>query len=170
MEKQKIAVRNVCDTNPPPYESHQHDGRIPNCENYGVYSLDGASVIINTRLEKFPAITNCSTCQLPVQTNVDKRVNYEGTVWAILCCCFGSPLLAFLVWFIDCFNEWNHHCPRCNKILSRYKPEASFQIVCLLACLTFGVVVLLMFMVGFYFYYFAEMQSRLEETDPTSMT
>ena len=170
MDKQKEALTNGCYTSPPPYVSHRSDIMMHDCEHYGVYTLDGSNVIINTRLEKFAAITNCSTCQVPVQTNVEKWVNSEGTIWAILCCCFGSPLLAFLVWFIDCFNEWIHHCPRCNKILAKYKPEATFQTICLLACLTFGVVILLMFMVGFYFYYYAEMQARLDHLSPTSIT
>ena len=169
MDKQKRTLRNASYNIPPPYESHQLDEPISDCDNYGIYSLEGSNVIMNRRLEKFPAIINCSSCQLPVQTNVDKRVNNEGTIWAILCCCFGSPLLAFIVWFIDCFNEWTHHCPRCNKILGRYKPEATFQIICLLGILSLGVFIFLL-MAGFVFCYYKEMQIRLEEELPTPMT
>ena len=169
MDKQKQALRNEKYNIPPPYESHQLDEPITDCENYGVYTLDGSNIIVNKRLEKFPAITDCSTCQLPVQTNVQKIVNNEGTIWAILCCCFGSPLLAFVVWFIDCFNEWNHHCPRCNKILARYKPEATFQIVCLLALLSLGVFIF-MLMAGFVLYNYEAMQIHLDEELSSPMT
>ena len=150
MDREHFQQTYVYDINPPPYESQPNITHGPKSGDVGILP---ANVFVNTKLEKFSAITTCSTCNLPVQTNVEKIVNAEGWAWAILCCCFGSPFLAFLVWFVDCFNEWIHRCPRCNKILSRHTPSASWEVTCLLLLATLVVMALLMGMIGFYMYY-----------------
>ena len=164
MDQKKLPPASFYDGNPPPYEAQK-------C--YALESSDDSvvtlpsNVLVNTKLEKFSAVTSCSSCNLPVQTNVEKKVNGEGWAWAILCCCFGSPILAFLVWFIDCFNEWTHLCPRCSKVIAKYTPSASFEVMCLLVLTTTFVIALLVSIIGFYVYYvvpkmemqFNEMQS-----------
>ena len=84
-----------------------------------------SNVLANTKLEKFPAVTNCATCNILVQTNVEKSISGGGWAWALLCCCFGSPLFSIFIMFIDFFNEWIHRCPKCNELIAKYKPILS---------------------------------------------
>ena len=167
MDHLELPSKHIYDADPPPYEAQ----KCPSYErfNENVVTLP-ANVFVNTKLEKFSAITNCSYCNLHVQTNVEKKVNGEGWAWAILCCCFGSPILAFLVWFIDCFNEWIHHCPRCSKVLAKHTPSASFEVVCLLVLTTVLVIALLMSIIGFYVYYLVpQMEMELNKPPPAAL-
>ena len=169
MDRQELSSKHIYNADPPPYEAQQKfSGYERPIEN--IVTLP-SNVFVNTKMEKFSAITNCTYCNLPVQTNVEKKVNGEGWAWAILCCCFGSPILAFLVWFVDCFNEWTHTCPRCNKVIAKHTPPASFEVVCLLVLTTLLVIALLVSVIGFYVYYLVpQMEMELNETPPAAFT
>ena len=106
---------------PPPYTENKniafHENvERPNLEN-GVYTY--------AKLEKFPAVTNCTNCNQEVTTNVDKKLSGGGWTWAILCCCFGSWILSILVMCMDVFWKFIHYCPRCSKKLAEYRPKCS---------------------------------------------
>ena len=135
----KFSPRN----DPPPYSENSYAAvpqalELPDLEK-GSYT--------NIKLEKFPAIVNCTNCNLQVTTNVDKKVTGNGWIWAILCCCFGSWVLSLLVMCMDIFWKFIHYCPRCSNKLAEYSPPASLGLKFLLVILSFGVVVLQFYVV-----------------------
>ena len=125
-------------TNPPPYTGTGYT-QVP--KDLNAANLE-SNVVTKSRLEKFPAITNCFNCNLQVNTNVEKKVSSGGWTWAILCCCFGSWLLSLLVLCLDCFHEWVHYCPRCSQLLATYTPSASGKVKALLGLATVGIIAL----------------------------
>ena len=100
---------------------------------------------MNTKFEKFPAVTNCPNCNLQVTTNVDKKLSGGGWTWAILCCCCGSWLLSLLVLCMDVFWKFIHYCPRCSNKLAEYNPKSSCGMKLLLVLISIGIVALQFF-------------------------
>jgi hypothetical protein len=136
---------------PPPsyngYTSNQLEtGNIPqygfrgitNTGNISTVDVEGTKGIQEIGDSKFKnrmedsVLARCTNCQKENFSRVESKVASNGMVWAILCCCFGSPLLSLLVLCMEGFREFSHYCPSCNSIIAIYKPKFSSVKICLL--------------------------------------
>ena len=144
---------NVLQTMPPPpfINSLQHPPPSPSPSYFVSSNYTTVPSTIIAKMEKSSVTTNCLECRVLIQTNVRQKVSGGGLAWAIICCCFGSFPLSFLVLCLDCFNEWYHHCPICNKLLGRYAPSVSGQTCSLLVFATLGIITLQIIFLRFYF-------------------
>ena len=80
---------------------------------------------VQKQLHKLSEQTRCETCKKDTGTRVERKLSQNGKCWAILCCCFGSPLLVLLAYYMDEFNVYHHYCPSCNSFLGEYSPKMS---------------------------------------------
>jgi uncharacterized membrane protein YdcZ (DUF606 family) len=96
---------------------------------------------------KVSVMARCTNCQRDNFTRVESKVSSNGMVWAIICFCFGSWLLSFLVLCMEGFREFLHYCPSCNSIIATYKPKFSSGLICLLVLLTVGIIALQIFLI-----------------------
>ena len=92
--------------------------------------------IATETLNKSSVKVRCNNCSQEQFTRVESKVSSGGMMWAILCCCFGSPLLSFFVLCLDGFREFTHYCPSCNAWVGTYKPIHRGGQTCLLVCLS----------------------------------
>ena len=95
--------------------------------------------------KKHPEKVICSNCSFYDYTRVEDKINSEGWLWCILCCCCGIWLLSFLVKCMDGFREFHHYCARCGKKLATYRPKFSSGSIILLIILAFLAVTLIGF-------------------------
>lgn len=95
--------------------------------------------------KKHPEKVTCSNCSFYDYTRVEDKINSEGWLWCILCCCCGIWLLSFLVKCMDGFREFHHYCARCGKKLATYRPKFSSGSIILLIILAFLAVTLIGF-------------------------
>ena len=102
---------------------------------------------ISSRFEKFRTRAKCSHCRKWVITHVENTVSGGACAWLILCLCCGSWLLIPLLFWVDCFQEWHHYCPTCEKKLKTYAPSASGELLGFLLILYFAAIVLQVYLV-----------------------
>merc|ERR1711962_1045659 len=78
----------------------------------------------------------CDQCQKTVITHVTTSNTCFGLFW-LLCCLVGCCLqpIAFLPCCVKNFKEFNHRCPRCNKILTTSRYPFSKCMICFLVFL-----------------------------------
>ena len=146
MSNFKLPSKYHNDNNPPPYTD---TGYTPVPKVLGAPDME-LGTYEKSQLGKFSAQTNCTSCNLHVTTNVDKKLSSGGWTWAILCCCCGSWLLSLLVLCMDNFWDYIHYCPRCTKKIATYSPEMSCGIKCLLVFASIGIIALQIFIVVIY--------------------
>ena len=92
-----------------------------------------------------PIKVTCPNCSSFNFTRVDDKINSEGWLWCILCCCCGIWLLSFLVKCMDGFREFNHYCQTCGKKMASYSPSFSPGSIVLLIVLALLAVTLIGF-------------------------
>ena len=103
------------------------------------------STLYNVEFRKHPISVTCPNCSSFQETRVEDKINSEGWLWCILCCCCGFWLLSFLVKCMDGFREFHHYCPRCGKKLASYCPKFSAASIVLLIILSLSTVILIGF-------------------------
>jgi len=94
---------------------------------------------------KRPIKAICQNCSSYDFTRVEDKINSEGWLWCILCCCCGIWLLSVLVKCMDGFREFNHYCQQCGKKIASYSPSFTPGSIVLLIVLSFLAVALIGF-------------------------
>ena len=110
----------------------------------------------DNKLEKHSIKVRCTSCQRDNYTRVESKVTRNGEAWAVICCCFGSPLLSLLVLCMDGFREFRHFCPSCSSMIGTYYPKFSGGMMCLLILMTFGVVALQIIAIIFFYLFYIQ--------------
>lgn len=111
----------------------------------GVYQTVCADGNEDDEFRKRPIKARCQNCGNYNFTRVDERINSEGWLWCILCCCCGIWLLSLLVKCMDGFREFNHYCTQCGKKVASYSPNFTAMNIVLLIVLALLAVTLIGF-------------------------
>ena len=98
---------------------------------------------------------------MQVLSSIDKRITSGGSIWAMVCGCFGLGWFGFpLVWRVDGFHQFKHYCPMCNKELAKYSPTPTARNI--FSVVTIIIVILtLTGTIGFGIYYVVRQITRL---------